>query len=127
MQAQSREELSEAEEGWEGADRGHRGTLSKGRLEFRMSFGRVQAVSSPAIATSAPVRHLGSQGREGGKGVDRPAHETYYPRHKLKRKNVSLRFVCVCVCVLKTETVCPTEHAGRAYFDILDILRTLMS
>lgn len=58
MQAQSQEELSEAEEGWEGADRGHRGTLSKGRLEFRTSFGRVQEVSSLAIATSAPVRHL---------------------------------------------------------------------
>lgn len=97
MQAQSQEELSEAEEGWEGADRGHRGTLSKGRLEFRTSFGRVQEVSSLARATAVPVRHLGSQGRGGGRGVDRTAHETYYPRNKLKRKDVSLRFVCVCV------------------------------
>lgn len=33
-----------------------------------MSFGRVQEVSSPAIATAAPGRHLGSQGRGGGGG-----------------------------------------------------------
>lgn len=87
-----------------------------------MSFGRVQEVSSPAIATSVPVRHLGVKVMEVG---GEPAHETYYPCHKLKRKDVSLR--CVCVCVKDRD--CMPYRACREGkdFNILGILRTLMS